>query len=205
MMVLSRATRNVLRRTETIRRTVFAVDCFGWRFFGLPGSSLAATSWRALPVCVLAKSDGSLEADLVLWGVVGLWDTMVTVKLAIFYFTAEDLWVASAVEAKYEMVDVTGEIDSFVGGQRGMKICFNNSRWREISGLLGGIGNEELDCLRFHYTKIVNRTLGKHEIGGQMTWGQKSEGTKELLSDFIKTRPGFQLVVSLQYDWMRCT
>jgi hypothetical protein len=30
MMVLSSATKNVLRRTETIRRTVLAVDCFGW-------------------------------------------------------------------------------------------------------------------------------------------------------------------------------
>lgn len=75
MMVLSRATRNMVPKTEISRRTVLSVDGFCWG-----SSGLLATSGEVSPACVVATSDESRAADLAPLGVVGREDTMVTVK-----------------------------------------------------------------------------------------------------------------------------
>lgn len=80
MMVLSRATRNMVPKTEISRRTVLSVDGFCWGSSGLLASGLLATSGEVSPACVVATSDESPAADLAPLGVVGREDTMVTVK-----------------------------------------------------------------------------------------------------------------------------
>lgn len=79
MMVLSRATRNMVRKHETNRSTVFAVGS-SLGAAGLLDSGLAAEYWDGLLACVVAASDESPAATVSLWRVVGR-DPMVTAKL----------------------------------------------------------------------------------------------------------------------------
>lgn len=91
MMVLSRATRNMLKKTDISSATVFAVESFCSEGSGLPGSCLISISLDALSAVFVFKSDESLAANLALlalWGLVEHCDAMVNVRLYCFTLTA---------------------------------------------------------------------------------------------------------------------
>lgn len=87
MMVLSRATRNIVTNVEKITRKVVVVDCLSRGLSGSLGVFLLSISWDILPASVVSKPDESSTVILAPWGLVETWELgcIVAVEFAVSF------------------------------------------------------------------------------------------------------------------------